>query len=533
MTLFGISGILIGITSIALAIIVFIHNTRSPLNRVWSLFAISVAIWGFGGYILSIAQTVEDALFWWRVTHIGVIMIPVLFAHFIYIFLQIPKREIVYGIYAIGALFLIADTTPYFISEVQYIFNSFYYLASPGILYTSFVTFFIGTTIYTHYLMYRQYKLVSPLKQGQILYFFLATFIGYTGGITSFLPAFEIYLYPFLNFTVVLYPVIMAYAILKHRLFNIKVIATELLVVGISIATLIEIFFSGDQTEFILRTLLFLFVLGLGFLLIKSVIHEVEQREQLELLSQKLGLANEELTKLDRTKSEFISIASHQLRAPLTIIRGYVSMVLEGTLGKIDHQVQDALKKVAFSTNQLVKLINSLLNLSRIESGKIKYEFTTVNFQDLVRGVVEEFQPHAEKKGLALVFKNTAGNVPPFLLDADKIREVIVNVVDNAIKYSDSGIVHVQFDRVGSVQNDSIRVSIHDTGMGIKHEDIKKMFTKFARTQEAQTKDPNGLGIGLYFAKRVTDDHGGKVWVESKGLGKGSIFFVEIPLQRR
>lgn len=533
MDIFGISGIFIGITSISVAIIVFAHDYKRVLNGVWALLCTSVAVWGFGSFFIARATTIEDALFLWRITHIGVILIPVFFVHFTHIFLEIRQRAVVFFAYAVGVFFLAADATPYFISHARLVFDSFYYDSPPGILYTPFVVFFILSVVYAHSLLYAKYKIVSAQKQRQIFYFVLGTAIGFSGGSMGFLPVYEIDVPPIFNFAIVAYPLIMSYAMLKYSLFNVKVIATELLVVGIAIALFVQIFFSAGTTEIVLRGLLFVVFLGLGFLLIRSVIREVEQRELLESMSRRLAAANVELKKLDRTKSEFISIASHQLRAPLTVIKGYLSLALEGTLGKISEQMRESLQKVAFSTDQLVKLINSLLNLSRIEAGKLRYEYAMVNFQSLVEEVVGEFAPHARDKGLEISFQNKTKNVPAFMVDPDKIREAIVNLIDNAIKYSQEGTVIVTYERVGSVQNDSVRVSVQDTGLGIKKDDLKKIFTKFARTQEAQVKDPNGMGIGLYFVKRVVEDHGGRVGVTSEGLGKGSTFFIEIPLQRK
>lgn len=527
MTLFGASELLIGITSTAFAILVFIHNPKNPLNRIWGIFGLSVAIWGWGGYAFSQASTEAIALFWWRITHIGVIFIPVFFTHFVYIFLNIPKRGIVYGTYLLGLLYLFLNATPYFIKEVGYLFDSFYYLVHPTPLYSSFVFCFLAATVYTHYLLYRSYQTVTREKQNQILYFFLATAIGFSGGVTSFLPAFGVMLYPVLNFSVVLYPIIMSYAIVRHNLFDIKVVATEVLVGGIAIALFIEIFFSQTLTETVLRSLLFLLTSGLGFLLIRSVIREVRQREQLEILTQKLEIANAELKKLDKVKSEFISIASHQLRAPLTVIHGYTSLILEGSLGKISEKLREVLERVSLSSMQLVKLIRDLLDLSRIESGKIKYEFKKGNFVKLVEEVIKEFIPSAEKRELTIVFENRIKNLQNFLFDPDKMREVIINFIDNAIKYSTEGAIQITLERTGG----NLRFGVKDNGIGIKPEDQKRLFTKFMRTEEAHLKDSNGLGIGLYFAKRVAEDHSGMVWAESEGLGKGSTFFVEIPIK--
>ena len=269
-------------------------------------------------------------------------------------------------------------------------------------------------------------------------------------------------------------------------------------------------------------------MLGFSILLIGSVRREVQQREKMEILAKELETANAELKKLDETKSEFISIASHQLRAPLTIVKGYVSLILEGTIKHGSEVETESLHKVETVTEQMVKLINDLLNLSRIEAGKIKYNFAEHDLAKIVQEVVDEFQTNAAKKQLELVFQNDAPQLPPLVLDADKIREVAVNLTDNAIKYSNVGKIVV---RLKLVEN-GIQLSVQDQGIGLDQEDLKRLFTKFVRIEEARKFDPNGTGLGLYFLKRVAEDHGGRVGVKSEGRGRGSTFFVELPIKK-
>lgn len=255
--------------------------------------------------------------------------------------------------------------------------------------------------------------------------------------------------------------------------------------------------------------------------------------QELQVTNLKLAEANERLEEFDRLKSEFISMAGHQLRAPLTVIKGYISLVIEGTIdGEVSDKIKEALGKAMFSTEQLVKLISSLLDLSRIEAGKIRYEFKAGDFQAMALEVIDKFRQNAEKKGLALVFENKAGGLPPVTFDPDKMREVVVNLIDNAIKYSNEGEeVKIVEERVAGQDGERIRVSVKDSGLGVKSGDIVNLFAKFSRTEEAKARDPNGIGIGLYFVKRIVEDHGGAVGAFSEGVGKGSTFWIEIPLQ--
>lgn len=252
------------------------------------------------------------------------------------------------------------------------------------------------------------------------------------------------------------------------------------------------------------------------------------QKEELERLSNELFRANEDLKKLDQAKSEFISIASHQLRTPLTVIHGYISLFNEGTLGRLSIKAQEVMDKMMLSAEQLIKLISDLLNLSRIESGKIKYEMKENDFIPLLEGVIGEFKGASGEKNISMECENRIGRTLLFSFDTDKMREVMRNLIDNAIKYSLAGKVVVTVERLSPPP--MVRLSVRDHGIGIPQEDLARLFTKFGRTEESQKLEPNGMGIGLYFAKRVVEDHGGTIRAESEGSGAGSTFFVELPI---
>ncbi len=252
---------------------------------------------------------------------------------------------------------------------------------------------------------------------------------------------------------------------------------------------------------------------------------------KLRKLTTQLEEANERLEHLDQAKSEFISLASHQLRTPLTIIKGYLSLVLEESFGPITAQMRESLEKAAFSTEQLVKLVNELLNLSRIESGKMKYEFVTNDLVKIMNEVAVGLRPQADAKQIVIKVEAEQG-LPQFIFDRDKIREVVINLLHNAIKYTPKGEIIVHAEIITKLGQEMVRLSVKDTGMGMTKEDMQKLFTKFARAEGARIVDPNGIGLGLFFVRRVIEDHGGTVSVQSSGPGKGSIFTVEIPFKQ-
>jgi len=230
---------------------------------------------------------------------------------------------------------------------------------------------------------------------------------------------------------------------------------------------------------------------------------------------------------LDQAKSDFISIASHQLRTPLTVIKGYVSMILEGSFGQVASQQKEQLTKVYEANERLINLVQDLLDVSRIESGKMQFVFTPNDLNTLVASVVEELKTTADSKKLYLKFQ-TLKTLPKIKIDPEKLRQVIMNLIDNAIKYTVAGGVEISLVK----RENKVRFIVADTGMGIKGEDMPQLFKKYSRGSKINDKSVSGTGLGLYVGKIIVEAHGGKIWAESEGEGKGSKFCFELPISK-
>lgn len=239
---------------------------------------------------------------------------------------------------------------------------------------------------------------------------------------------------------------------------------------------------------------------------------------------QKLKDANEYLSQLDKMKDEFISMASHELNTPLAAIEGYLSMVLDEGMGKVDAKSKEYLSRAYASSKRLAELILDLLNVSRIEQGRLKMKFSQVSMVELAESVVHELQIKADSKKIYLKIEAEKG-LPKLWCDPDRIREVIVNLTGNALKFTDKGGVTIN---IGKSEGDFIRVTVVDTGRGIAKEDQKKLFQKFSQVKR-EIDEHQGTGLGLYISKNFVELHKGKIWVESEA-GKGSKFIFEIPL---
>ncbi len=252
----------------------------------------------------------------------------------------------------------------------------------------------------------------------------------------------------------------------------------------------------------------------------KKLQHEVE------VATEGLIRANSKLRQLDQAKSEFVSIASHQLRTPLTIIKGYISMIIEGNYGKISSPVRESLDKVYSSNERLIHLVENLLNISRIESGRLEINKVPTQLTDIIASVVDELRVRAREKGLRLIYDEPTEALPDALIDVEKIRQVAMNLIDNAIKYTKKGKITVKIVR----EKHNLVCQITDTGMGINKNDLLDLFEKFSRGSGTSLVHTEGTGLGLYVAKQMITAHGGEIKGKSRGEGKGSVFTFTLPL---
>ncbi|HSX14756.1 MAG TPA: ATP-binding protein, partial [Candidatus Saccharimonadales bacterium] len=247
-------------------------------------------------------------------------------------------------------------------------------------------------------------------------------------------------------------------------------------------------------------------------------------KDRITSATARLRVANHHLKELDQAKDEFISMASHQLRTPLTTIKGYISMMLEGDAEPLQTRQRKFAEMAFESTQRMVYVIADLLNVSRLNAGRFILNPEPTDLAQLVRDETRLLANHAESKGVKLVVL-APKNLPKLDVDAGKIRQVIINFVDNAIYYTERGSVTVTLARAGS----AVRLSVMDTGIGVPDNAKDHLFGKFYRAENARNLRPDGTGLGLYLAKKIIQAEGGRILFESTE-GQGSLFGFEIPL---
>ncbi|MFT4532384.1 MAG: signal transduction histidine kinase [Candidatus Saccharimonadales bacterium] len=247
-------------------------------------------------------------------------------------------------------------------------------------------------------------------------------------------------------------------------------------------------------------------------------------QKKIDSATKQLKLSNEELKELDDAKDEFISMASHQLRTPLTSIKGYLSLVLEGDAGKITQDQEKMLEQAFFSSQRMVYLISDLLNVSRLKTGKFVIDSKPVYLPDLVETELTQLYEGAKAKDLTLSFIKPK-KFANLNLDELKLRQVVTNMTDNAIYYTPTGgKITVSLRETAK----SVEFTVKDTGIGVPKDQIHKLFGKFFRADNARNARPDGTGLGLFMAKKVIVAQGGSVILESKE-GKGSTFGFSFP----
>ena len=242
-----------------------------------------------------------------------------------------------------------------------------------------------------------------------------------------------------------------------------------------------------------------------------------------------LERANRELRELDKLKSAFLANMSHELRTPMNSIIGYTDLMLDGIDGDINEEQEKSLRKVRNNAQHLLQLINDILDMAKIESGKIELDPQPLDTKALIASVATIFEPTVGKKGLALT-QDCADDLPPVYVDEDKVRQIFINLLSNAIKFTEQGGITIRV-RPWPESNRYLQVCVEDTGIGIRADDLPKLFDKFSQVDGSTIRQYEGTGLGLCIARGLIVLHKGKIWVESD-FGKGSRFCFTLPTDR-
>ena len=499
-----------------LAVLVIAKNYKDNSYLFYGFFMIGASLWVFAIYGFYYDLIFKDKLIWLKITHSLGILIP----FFLYLFLtRFYKEAIKHLDYILVVLVFIFLLFVLFTDLViTQAFNNKYGLGKLYLIYSGFIVFVF---LLCYYILFKKQLIIKDyFKRLQSFMIFLGIFLSSLPALIVDLifPYVGIFDYLWLGplFTA-LAVIFIALAIFKYKLFNLSIIISEILVFLLWYFTFFQMFIFPSPRNFYINLLSFILAIILGIFLIRSVIVEFEQRERLKLLNKKL----EELNKI---KSEFLSFASHQIKSPMTNIKGFIDLISEGVYGDINDNIKEILVKIKNNIKEEIDLIDNLLDLRKIEEGRMEYNFSKFDILELIKEICDFYKIRALEKGLAL---NCNINDEKIFIEGDieKLKQVFNNLVDNAIKYTNSGFVEISYKKL----EDKLIVKIKDTGIGIKPELLKNLFGQFIRDPSVK-RTIKGTGLGLFIAKEIVNAHKGKIWAESEGEGMGSIFYVELPI---
>jgi len=510
--------LLINIIGIWLALWVYSINKKEKINQWFLIATFFLLLWVDFAFLGTNAKEIGKALLWYKLNGGMVLLFLISFYYFTLSFLnEGGKYPILDKLFLAGGFlfFFILIFTDFIIKDViikswgaEIIFGKRVFFFNLFTLVVALVVVRLFVKKYAVFSKKERLKVQYLLIGGVIFVLFNVVFNIVSPSIWD-----SVQYQHFGDYSAIFFLGFTAYAIVKRELFGIRVVLTTFLVGLIAVLMFLDtvVLTHGLSLQIIKGITLAIF-LYFGYLLIKSVLLEIQRRQEIE--------------KIDKAKSEFISIASHQLRTPLTAIKGYISMILEGTYGQLAEKQVRPMENVYQSNERLIKLVNDLLNLSRLDAGKIEFSPELNSLEEMVSDIIEELRINAEKKGLYMKIVKSLKPLPKIMVDQDKLRQVILNIIDNAIKYTKEGGITLELKKLDGEEE----IKVSDTGEGMDKGELNSLFQMFSRTTAGTQLHAEGAGLGLYVARQFIEMHGGKIWAESPGKGKGSTFYIQLPI---
>lgn len=541
-----------------LGFVVFFSNPKSTTNKIFLAFSFSVIIWSFFNYLSDRFDEPWMILFVLRMLLFSVIWYSFFFFQLCYIlsgkrFTKKYKLILVPWILSISLLVL----TPFTFRSIK----EFKGVGHVAIVNQSFgITLFgitvLGLIVGGLYVLFQRIRSTSKEEKKRFSFVWIGAFITFSLQIlfnfilptlfedTRFVSLGVIFTLP-LVFGVV-------YAIIRHHLLNIRILATEALIFLIVIFSIFDIIIPKSGLETVFRIATFVIVFAIGILLIRSIRREINQRDILRELNEKLDGANHnlqakvdeqtqeirkayevekvariELERLDETKNQFITLTQHHLRTPLTTLRWCLSPLMSGELGHINPKASEAVRGAVVSTERLSHLIDTFLDVTQFQAGKNILRLEPTDLSLLMGRVIDELHFEAVRAHVVVHYDRASASRCILAVDPIKMKEVFFSVLQNAIRYNHpDGSVDVSLEKT----KECVRIAVRDTGVGVPKSEQEDLFMQlFHRGASAREHDALGMGLGLSVARLFVEAHHGRIWLESEGSGKGSQVYIELP----
>lgn len=535
------------IISLLVAVFVFVKN-RSLISSVLLGMSVVFSLWLIADLVAWISVNSVVLMFAWSFFGMLYILLFLYCFYFLYIFVKEKDSsfvsKLIMLIVAIPAI--VFAPTKYNVSS----FNSSSCVILPETLYSNYLHL-IGFIVFVSMIVFAifNYRKESNLERrkkillvsiGLFLFlaaFFTAEFLTEKLMDLKLVTDFSLEYYGLFGMT--FFMGMLAYLIVQYKAFDIKLIGAQAIMVSLIILIASQFAFIQNPTNRILTGITLVLAIIFGLQLIKSVKKEIAQKEQLAVL-------NVELQRLDKAKNEFINIASHQLRTPITVIKGVISMIQDGTMNRLDEATKTKFYDGAkIKCQKLEDIINDILNSTSLTNKKFNVmdkSAEKIVIKDFFEKMIEGFKPETIGRGITLTLGALDESVPEITGQKRYLEEAFSNLITNAIKYTPSSkatddIRQTRNEEEAKIvisnrrDGDFVIFSVKDNGIGIPADAIPTLFQKFVRAKNATEMYTDGTGLGLFIIKEIVEGHGGSVWVESE-LGKGSEFFLRLPIQQ-
>ena len=513
--------------SLLLGLIVLFNNPKAVVNRI--LFSITAffSIWVYFDLILWASELPKYIMFFWSAIVPIELLIYASAWYLVAVFANhgrdIPLSRKVIVVASFAPIFALAHT-PYNLLGFDFTNCDREAIEGPLVQYLYALELIVVGWIAL--IAIRAYRKIEDLKERMqhlilsmgvlcFLFFFSAGNI-----LVSYFLDVDWSYEQYKLFGMPLFVALIAYSAVRFKTFNLKVITAQVLVIALAVLVFSLLFLQNLSNVRIISGITFLLVSILGFILVRNVRKEIEQREMIEIQEKELEIANKQ-------QENLLHFISHEIKGFLTGGQNAFAGIIEGDYGVPPAPMKVLAQSALIKMREGVATVMNILDASNLKKGTVTYKKEKMDVKGLVEDAVAHLRESAEAKGLTLNLQSTEGGVCVMQGDKEKIEQhVIRNLVDNAIRYTHEGSIDVS---LACIKN-KIRFSVKDTGVGISDEDRPRLFTEGGHGKDSIKVNVDSTGYGLFIAKQVTEAHGGTIRAESEGAGKGSEFIVELPV---
>jgi signal transduction histidine kinase len=507
------------IAALIIGFFVFANDSRALSSKLLLFITVTFSLWVFSDLVLWATEKLYLSMFFWSLLILFEPMVYAALVYFLYRFVN--QKDVKFS----TKLLLVLPIVPIiFLLPTKLTLLGFDLTNCDRAVVEGFISTYYIYSVETLYilwiLIFSVFKYVKSSKEirRQIMLI--------TAGIILFLISFafgniiqsfsESWVLGQLGlFGMPIFVAFLSYMIVRFRTFNIKLLGAQVLVFALGFLVLAILFIRRIENVRIVVIFTLLFVIALGYALIKSVKKEVKQKEELAKL-------NTDLQTLIQQRESLVHLITHKVKGSFTRTKYIFSEILQGSFGVVSPEMKKMAETGLESDDMGIRTVDLILNASNLQKGTVKYDMKPVDFKNLVLATIENRKDLAAGKGLRLKSEIKDG---AYLMNGDFfwLKEVVENLVDNSLKYTQEGEILVGLER----KDRKILFSVKDTGVGIDPEDRKNLFTEGGRGRDSVKMNVDSTGYGLYSVKLIVEAHKGKVWAESPGIGQGSIFSVE------